>query len=237
MSKIPDRDDEIHAEASLPPPKLEERRRKSEGGSRNPPSRHVYRRITPIGPCFARTDGLQSALVLSIKCTGLAPQSWGVSHRAWLSMKLDPGSFASRLVIMRILQAVVVILVAGPSFAADLGRRPHQADLGPRLHRFVGVIEGTGETLVGSVFIGFQRSTPAPRITLSTSTGTICTGQLSRSVFGGVPQGAFSCSDGRTAQFTWGDICAEALLLGGGYIAGQKFRFHEELPNSCKPID
>ena len=29
-------------------------------GSRNPPSCHMSRRITPIGPRFARTDGLQS---------------------------------------------------------------------------------------------------------------------------------------------------------------------------------
>jgi hypothetical protein len=127
--------------------------------------------------------------------------------------------------------------VADPSFAADLGPRLHRADLGPRLHRFVGAIEGTGETLAGSVFIDFQRSTPPPRITLSTSTGTICTGQLIGSRLGGVPEGTFSCLDGRTAQFTWGDVCAEALLLGGGDIAGQKFGFHEELPNSCKPID
>jgi hypothetical protein len=50
------------------PPKLEERRRKSEGGSRDPPSRNVHRRITPIGPRFARTDGLQS--VLHLGCIG-----------------------------------------------------------------------------------------------------------------------------------------------------------------------
>jgi hypothetical protein len=30
--------------------------------SRNPPSRNVHRRVTPIGPRFARTDGLQPAL-------------------------------------------------------------------------------------------------------------------------------------------------------------------------------
>jgi hypothetical protein len=138
---------------------------------------------------------------------------------------------------MRILQAVFVIVLAEPGFAANNGPRTHQADIVPRLHRFVGAIEGTGETLVGSVFIDFQRSEQLPQITLSTSAGTMCAGQLSWSKFGRPPEGTFSCSDGRTAQFWWGDLCAEALLLGGGDIAGQKFRFREELSNSCKPID
>jgi hypothetical protein len=43
--------------SSTCPPKLEERRRKGEGESRNPPSRDVWRWITPIGSRFARTVG------------------------------------------------------------------------------------------------------------------------------------------------------------------------------------
>jgi hypothetical protein len=139
--------------------------------------------------------------------------------------------------IVRILQATSVILVAEPSFAADPGPRTHQDLTVPRLHRFAGTIEGTGETLVGYVFIDEYRSEPLPQITVSTSTGTMCSGQLSWSKFGRPVEGAFSCSDGRTAQFWWSVGCAESYLNGGGDIAGQRFRFQEELPSPCKPVD
>jgi hypothetical protein len=140
--------------------------------------------------------------------------------------------------IVRILQAASVILLAEPSIAADFGPRTRQDLTVPRLHRFAGTIEGTGETLVGSVFIDEDRPEPLPQIAVSTSIGTVCSGHLSWSELGRPVKGAFSCSDGRSAQFWWSVGCAEVFLAGEGDIAGQRFRFEEkDLPSPCKPID
>jgi hypothetical protein len=156
-------------------------------------------------------------------------------------MKRPPTEAASEgqdMRIVRILQAASVILVAEPSLAADLGPRTHQDLTVPRLHRFAGTIEGTGETLVGSVLIDEHRPGPLPQITVSTSTGTVCSGHLSWSKLGRPVEGAFLCSDGRSAQFWWSVGCAEAFLDGSGDIAGQRFRFQEkDLPSPCKPFD
>jgi hypothetical protein len=134
--------------------------------------------------------------------------------------------------IARILQAALIILMAEPCLASDIGSQPVS-----RLHRFVGAIEGTGETLVGSVFIDYQHPEPLPQFTFSISTGVKCSGELSWSKFGRPVEGAFSCSDGRTAQFWWSIGCYNYFLSGGGEIAGRQFRFEEELSSPCKAWD
>jgi hypothetical protein len=140
--------------------------------------------------------------------------------------------------VQKILSAVFVILAADPSFAADdLGPQTHQDKSVPRLHRFIGAIEGTGETFVGTVYIDFYREKPLPQITVSTRTGAECSGQLYWSMLGRPVEGAFLCSDGRSAQFSWSTGCAENFLSGDGDIAGRRFRFQEDLPSLCRPPD